>query len=58
MQNLYNLSDMGTVTEVIDSRVFSDFYGVESSNRVPDGDTLGRLRNLLIRNNLQEKLFA
>ena len=58
LQNLYNLSDMATVAEVVDSRAFSDFCGVESSNQVPDGDTLGRFRNLLIRNELQEKLFA
>ena len=36
IQNLYNLSDMATVAEVIDSRAFSDFRGVESSNQVPD----------------------
>src|SRR5574344_2515179 len=35
IQNLYNLSDMATVAEVIDSRAFSDFCGVESSNQVP-----------------------
>lgn len=35
VQNLYNLSDMATVAEVIDSRAFSDFCGVESSNQVP-----------------------
>ena len=58
LQNLYNLSDMATVAEVIDSRAFSDFCGVESSNQVPDGDTLGRFRNLLIRNELDKKLFA
>lgn len=58
VQNLYDLSDMATVAEVIDSRAFSDFCGVESSNQVPDGDTLGRFRNLLMRNNLQERLFA
>lgn len=58
LQNLYALSDEGTVAEVIDSRAFSDFCGVESSNQVPDGDTLGRFRNLLIRNGIQEKLFA
>ena len=40
VQNLYNLSDRTTVAEVIDSRAFSDFCGVESSNQVPDGDTL------------------
>ena len=30
----------------------------KSSNQVPDGDTLGRFRNLLLRSGLQEKLFA
>ena len=58
LQNLYDLSDEATVAEAIDSRAFSDFCGVDSSNQVPDGDTLGRFRNLLIRNGLQEKLFA
>lgn len=58
LQNLYNLSDEGTVAETVDSRACSDFCGVESSNQVPDGDTLGRFRNLLIRNGLQEKLFV
>ena len=58
LQNLYNLSDMATVTEAIDSRAFSEFCGVDSSNQVPDGDTLGRFRNLLIKNELQEKLFT
>lgn len=58
LQNLYDLSDEGTVAEVIDSRAFSDFCGVESSNQVPNGDTLGRFRNLLMQNSLQEQLFA
>ena len=58
LENLYTLSDEGTVAEVIDSRAFSEFCGVESSNQVPDGDTLGRFRNLLIRNGMQEKLFV
>lgn len=31
---------------------------MDSSNQVPNGDTLGRFRNILIRNGLQEKLFA
>ena len=57
IQNLYDLSDMATVAEVIDSRAFSEFCGVDSSNQVPDGDTLGRFRNLLVKNGLQEKLF-
>ena len=54
IQNLYNLSDTASVAEVIDSRAFSDFCGVESSNQLPDRDTLGRFRNLLIKNGLQE----
>ena len=58
LQNLYNLSDEGTVAEVVDSRAFSDFCGVDSSNQVPNGDTLGRFRNLLVRHELQEQLFA
>ena len=58
VQNLYNLSDMATVTEVIDSQAFSDFCGVESSNQVPDGDTLGRFRNILLKNGIQQELFA
>ena len=58
VQNLYNLSDMAAVAEVIDSRAFSDFRGVESSNQVPDGDTLGRFRNILTRNGIQQELFA
>ena len=58
LQNLYDLSDEGTVAEVIDSRAFSDFCGVDSSNQVPNGDTLGRFRNLLMQHGLQQKLFA
>jgi IS5 family transposase len=58
LQNLYDLADEATAAEVIDSRAFSDFCGVDSSNQVPDGDTIGRFRNILIRNDLQEKLFV
>lgn len=58
LQNLYNLSDMSAMGEVIDSRAFSDFCGVDSSNQVPDGDTIGRFRALLVEHGLQEKLFA
>jgi len=49
---------MATVAEVIDSRAFSEFCGIEPSDQVPDEDTLGRFRNLLIENNLQQRLFA
>ena len=58
LQNLYDLSDMGTVAEVIDSRAFSDFCRVDSSNQVPDGDTLERFRHILEENRIQEMLFA
>lgn len=58
LQNFYDLSDMGVMGEVIDSRAFSEFCGVESSNQVPDGDTIGRFRALLVKHGLQEKLFT
>jgi IS5 family transposase len=58
VQNLYNLSDMAVMNEVIDSRAFSEFCGVDSSNQVPDGDTIGRFRAKLAEHHLQEKLFA
>ena len=57
LQNLYDLSDEGTAAEVIDSRAFSEFCGIDNSNQVPDGDTIGRFRNILVKNGLQEKLF-
>ncbi len=58
LQNLYSLSDEATVNEVYDSRSFSDFCGVDSPNQIPDGDTLGRFRNILKDNGIQEKFFA
>lgn len=58
IQNLYDPADKAAVSEVVDSRVFSEFCGAESSNQVPDSDTPGRFRNLLSKNGLQEKLFA
>ncbi len=58
VQNLYELSDMGVKMEVIDSRAFSEFCGVDSSNQVPDGDTIGRFRVLLEKHGLQEQLFS
>ncbi len=57
LQNLYDLSDMKAMNEVIDSRAFSDFCGVDSPNQVPEGDTMGRFRNILEDNGIQEKLF-
>ncbi len=42
VQNLYTLSDEGTVAEVIDSRAFSDFCGVETSTQVLEQPGAGR----------------
>ena len=57
LQELYDLADMAVMNEVIDSRAFSEFCGVDSSNEVPDGDTIGRFRALLVTHGLQKKLF-
>ena len=57
IQNLYDLSDEGTRNEIIDSRAFSDFCDVESSNQIPDGDTIGRFRSLLVKNRIHEQFF-
>ena len=57
LQNLYDLADMAVMNEIIDSRAFSTFCGVDSSNQIPDGDTIGRFRNILIVHHLQEELF-
>ena len=58
LQNLYDLADMKAMNEVIDSRAFSNFCRVDSPNQVPDGDTIGRFRNLLEKYEIQEKIFA
>jgi IS5 family transposase len=58
LQELYDLADMAAKNEVIDSRAFSRFCGIDSSNQVPDGDTIGRFRALLVKHGLQKKLFA
>ena len=58
LQNFYDLADMATMYDIIDSRASSEFCGIESSNQVPDGDTIGRFRALLLKHRLQEKLFA
>ncbi len=58
LQNVYNLADMAVMNEVIDSRAFSNFCGINSPSEVPNGDTIGRFRNILTRNGLQKKIFA
>ena len=58
LQELYDMADMAVMNEVIDSRAFSEFCGIDSSNQVPDGDTIGRLRALLLKHGIQQRLFA
>ena len=50
LQNVYNLADMAVMNEVIDSRAFFDFCEVNSPDEVPNGDTIGRFRNILTKN--------
>ena len=57
LQNLYDLSDMATVAEIIDSRAFSEFCGVDSSNQVPDRGYAGAV-SLPPENGIQQKLFG
>ena len=57
-QNLYDLSDMGTKDGLSDSRAVAEFCGIDSPNQVPDGDTIGRFRNLLVKHGLQERIFG
>lgn len=49
---------MAVMNEVIDSRAFSNFCGINSPDEVPNGDTIGKFRNILTRNGLQERIFA
>ena len=58
LQHLYNLADDAARNEIIDSRALSQFCGVDSSNQVPDGDTIGRFRHILERNQLGEAFFT
>lgn len=58
LQNLYDLADMKVMNEIIDSRAFSDFCGVDLPNQAPDGDKIGRFRNILEDNGIQEKMFT
>jgi IS5 family transposase len=57
LQKLYNLADAAVMNEIIDSRAFSQFCGIDSSNQVPDGDTIGRFRHILERNHMGERFL-
>ena len=58
LQSFYDLADMAVMYEILDSRAFSDFCGVSSPEEVPNGDTIGRFRNLLIKHGIDEQIFA
>ncbi len=53
LQSFYDLADMAVMYEILDSRAFSDFCGVSSPEEVPNGDTIGRFRNLLIKHGIE-----
>ena len=58
LQNLYDLADMKVMYEILDSRAFTEFCCINSPDEVPDGDTIGRFRNLLNKHGLQQTIFA
>ena len=57
LQNLYDLADMKEIYEILDSRAFTEFCCINSPDEVPDGDTIGRFRNLLNKYGLQQAIF-
>lgn len=57
LKNLYDFVDIKVMNEVIDSRAFTSFCCISTPDEVPDGDTIGRFRNILVKNGLQEKDF-
>lgn len=58
LQYVYNMSDIDIQFEIMDSRSFTAFCHMEPGETVPDGDLIGRFRNLLIRNGIREQFFA
>lgn len=58
LQDIYKLTDDGIRNEIADSRAFSDFCGVESSDQIPDGNAIEQFRNLMIDQERNEKFFA
>ena len=58
LQSFYDLADMTVMYEILDSRAFSDFFFFLSPEEVPNGDTIGRFRNLLIKHGIDEQIFA
>lgn len=57
LQNLYDLADMKVMYKILYNRAFGEFCCVSTPDDVPDGDTIGRFRNLLIKHELQKKIL-
>lgn len=57
LQNLYDIADMKIMNEILDNWAFTAFCCINSPDEVPDGGIIGRFRNLLIENELQQKIF-
>ena len=58
LQNLYDCADMKVMNKIIDSRAFIVLCAINSLEKVPGDDTIGRFRNILEEHNLQEKIFG
>ncbi len=57
LQNLYDLADMKVMNDILDSHAFAAFCCINSPDEIPDGDTIGRFRNLLTEHDLQKQIF-
>src|SRR5277367_2460973 len=58
LQALYNLSDEQTEYQILDRLSFMRFLGLELKDDVPDARTIWLFRELLIKAQAVEKLFA
>ncbi len=59
VQHWFNLADEACEEALLDSTALRRFVGIDlGSERVPDGTTLLKLRRLLERHQLGERLFA
>ena len=45
------------MNEVLDNCAFSGFFEIESSNQVPDGNTIRRFKKFLLKSYYRKKLF-
>lgn len=57
LQNLYDFNDMNVRNEIIDSRAFTAFCEIKSPDKVPDGDMIGRFRNILVQHDMRKKFL-